>query len=206
MGPHTLQQYMDWAQPYLDQYGYSAIFAGVLLEDFGLPLPGETLLIAGAFSASQGHLHIVPVLILAWCAAVMGDNVGYAMGRLAGRKFITRYGRFLGMTSHRLEVVSTSFRHYGGKIIVAARFFEIFRQLNGISAGLTCYPWWRFLRLNMIGAAIWVGWWGLLVYFLGPSISQALTQFKRAEMAILGAIVLAILVAAGYVHFRARRA
>ena len=79
-------------KPYLDHYGYWALFGAILLENFGLPVPGESLLITSALLASQGEMHLVPLLLIACVAAVTGDNIGYAIGRFGGRKLVLRYG------------------------------------------------------------------------------------------------------------------
>jgi len=89
--------------PLLDQYGYLAIGGLVLLEDFGIPVPGETVLIAGAVYAGAGRLNIVAVGLIALAAAIIGDNVGYLIGRLGGRALVLRYGRYVLLTGHRLD-------------------------------------------------------------------------------------------------------
>ena len=88
-------------EPYLHQYGYSALFVAILLEDFGMPVPGETLLIASALLTSQGEMHLVPLLLTACVAAVTGDNIGYAIGRFGGRKLVLRYGHYVLISEHQ---------------------------------------------------------------------------------------------------------
>ena len=122
-------------KPYLDHYGYWALFGAILLEDFGMPVPGETLLIAASLLASQGEMHIVSVLLIACVAAVTGDNIGYGIGRFGGRKLVLGYGRYVLITEQRLQKAEGFFRKYGGLVVVVARFFAVLRQLNGIVAG-----------------------------------------------------------------------
>jgi membrane protein DedA with SNARE-associated domain len=183
-------------KPYLDQYGYWAVFAAILLEDFGVPVPGETLLIAGALLASQGHMHIFPLLLIGWIGAVTGDNIGYAIGRFGGRHLLLRYGPYLLVSQRRLEYAEAFFRRRGGVVIVLARFFAVLRQLNGIVAGMARMPWWRFLPYNALGAALWVGFWGILFYQLaGRAIRIGLAFKKMQVFFVAGLIVVAAAVA-----------
>jgi membrane protein DedA with SNARE-associated domain len=147
-------------KPYLDHYGYWALFGAILLENFGLPVPGETLLIASALLASQGKMHIVPLLVTACIAAITGDNIGYAIGRFGGRRLVFRYGRYVLITEERLQKAEGFFRRYGGVVVAVARFLAGLRQLNGIVAGTVKMRWRRFLVYNMLGAALWVAFWG----------------------------------------------
>ena len=139
------------AAPYLNRYGYGAVFGALLLESFGLPLPGEAMLIAGGALAAEGELHLAPLLACAWLAAVVGDNIGFAIGRFGGRRLIVRYGGRIGITESRLTKVEVFFRRYGGQVVLVARFFALLRQLNGIVAGSVGMGWWRFLDLQRGG-------------------------------------------------------
>src|SRR5699024_4572902 len=117
-------------------YGPWAVFVLVLLEDFGLPVPGETALIAAAALASQGKLPIVLLRAAAWLGAVVGDNIGYAIGRYGGRRLVVRYGARWGLTDQRLARVEHFFARFGSAIVIVARFVVGLRQLNGIVAGI----------------------------------------------------------------------
>jgi membrane protein DedA with SNARE-associated domain len=152
---------------YLLRYGYWLIFFAVLLEDFGAPLPGETLLIAGGILAGRGYFSIGAVIAVAFIAAVTGDNIGYALGYFGGRTLILRHGKRLFITRERLEKIEKFFRRYGGRIIIVARFVSGLRQLNGIVAGIAELPWKKFLFYNVVGAALWSSAWGLLAYVMG---------------------------------------
>ena len=132
------------------------MFGALLLESFGLPLPGETMLIAGALLAAQDGMRLVPLLITASGAAVLGDNIGYAVGRFGGRRLIVRYGARIGLTESRLAMVEAFFQRHGGEVVLVARFFAVLRQLNRIVAGSVGMGWWRFLAYNAVGAALWV--------------------------------------------------
>lgn len=191
--------------PYLEHYGYAAVLGGLLLESLGLPLPGETLLIAGAVLASQGVLHLVPLLVTAWGAAVLGDNIGFAIGRFGGRKSILHHGSHVGITHVRFSRVEAFVRRFGAGMVVVARFFAVLRQLNGLVAGTTGMGWWRFLTCNALGAAIWVGAWGVGVYLLGHDPGRLVPWVHGLGYALLAAGAIAIgLLLAGWLHRRRR--
>lgn len=197
-----LQHVLSLAQPYIERYGYLAVFGGVMIESFGIPAPGQSLLIVGALAASRGEMHIVALLFTAWSAAIIGDNIGYAIGRYAGRRLILHHGRHAGARMAYLERVERFFERYGGWIVVVARFFDVLRQLNGIVAGTSGISWWRFLAFNVLGATLWVGLWGMGAYYLGHHIEPALALFKHFEPYIIGAGLLAITLAVFYVFKR----
>jgi membrane protein DedA with SNARE-associated domain len=193
-------------KPFLLHYGYWAVFGAIMLEDFGLPLPGEALLIAGSVLASQGDMRIMPLLLLAWAGAVLGDNIGYGIGRFAGRHLVLRYGRYVFVTRHRLEHAEKFFRKYGGLVVVAARFVEVLRQLNGIIAGLARMEWPRFLSYNAIGAALWVAFWGILSYKMGSQAAEFLNHFNRFEIfVIIGAGMAVVGLAIYLIHRREKK-
>ena len=189
-------------KPYLDHYGYWALFGAILLENFGLPVPGETLLIASALLASQGKMHIVPLLVTACIAAITGDNIGYAIGRFGGRRLVFRYGRYVFITEERLQKAEGFFRRYGGAVVVMARFFAVLRQLNGIVAGTAKMSWWRFLLYNMLGAALWVTFWGTLFYELGERAFRFGAGINTLQFFLLGGLAAVTLGLA--IHFLRR--
>jgi membrane protein DedA with SNARE-associated domain len=183
-------------QPYLNHYGYWAVFGAILLEDFGLPVPGETMLIASALLASQGHMHIVPLLLIACVAAVTGDNIGYAIGRFGGRRLVLRYGRYVLITEERLQKAEGFFRRYGGVVVAVARFLAGLRQLNGIVAGTVKMRWRRFLVYNMLGAALWVAFWGMLFYELGEKAARFGAGFNKVEFLLAFGVATALVIVA----------
>ncbi|WP_438490121.1 DedA family protein [Streptomyces sp. S186] len=138
--------------PLLDHWGYAAVGGLLFLEDFGIPVPGETVLIAAAVYAGAGRLNIVAVGAIALLAAILGDNVGYAIGRFGGHRLVTRFGRYVLLTPARIARTEAFFNRHGAKIITVARFIEVQRQVNGIIAGLSEMPWRRFLAFNVLGA------------------------------------------------------
>ncbi|RZU36576.1 membrane protein DedA with SNARE-associated domain [Streptomyces sp. BK022] len=189
--------------PLLGHYGYWAVGAVVFLEDFGVPAPGETILLAAGVYAGAGRLNIVAVASIAFAAAVLGDNVGYVIGRTGGRAFVERWGRYILLTPKRFEAAEAFFRRHGGKIVTVARFVEGLRQANGIIAGTTGMPWPRFLAFNALGAALWVGLWSSLAYLAGSHITAVYDEIVRYQRYVL--IAVALLVAALVVRHLARR-
>ncbi len=193
-----LAHYLDLAGPYLHQYGYVAVFFMVLVEGFGVPAPGQTLIIAGGLLAARGDMHIAVLTTVAWSAAVLGDNIGYAIGRYGGRRLVLRHGAHAGLRATHVEHVERFFARYGGGIVIVARFLEVLRQLNGVVAGFGGMTWLRFLGFNALGAALWVGVWGYGVYRLGEHLDQVLVWLKVVEPYLAGVGVLAVLGLLGY--------
>jgi membrane protein DedA with SNARE-associated domain len=183
-------------EPTLNNYGYLAVAGLVLLEDFGVPVPGETVLILGAVYAGAGRLNIVLVGLLAFVAAVIGDNIGFAVGHFGGRPLVERYGRYIFLTPERLDKATGFFERHGGKIVVVARFIEGLRQANGIIAGISGMHWARFLIFNAIGAALWVAVWCAIGYLSGShidSIYNTATQYSTYLAIAFGVLVLAFI-------------
>ena len=192
--------------PVLDRYGYLAVGGFVLLEDFGVPTPGETILIAAAVYAGAGKLSIVLVVLIALVAAVLGDNIGYAIGAFGGRRLVVRYGRYVLITEERLDKAGAFFERHGGKVVVVARFIEGLRQVNGIVAGTSAMTWRRFLVFNALGAALWVGTWSAVGYLAGDHITTIYEQVTRYSLyvAIGIAVVLVVLIVRAVLRRRAR--
>lgn len=181
-------------EPTLDHYGYLAVAGLVLIEDFGVPVPGETLLILGAVYAGTGRLNIVLVALLGFCGALVGDNLGFAIGHFGGRRLAERYGRYVFLTPERLDRATGFFERHGGKVIVIARFVEGLRQANGIIAGTIGMRWTRFLVFNAIGAALWVIVWTSIGYFSGnhiDAIYNAATRYDAYLAVAIGVLVIA---------------
>jgi membrane protein DedA with SNARE-associated domain len=193
MAPHLPGVLRD-LEPTLNHYGYLAVTGLVLVEDFGVPVPGETVLILGAVYAGTGRLSIVLVALLGFLGALIGDNIGFAIGHLGGRQLAERYGRYIFLTPGRLDRATGFFERHGGKIITIARFVEGLRQANGIIAGTTGMHWARFLGFNAIGAALWVGAWTSVGYFSGNhinSIYNTATRYSTYLAIVLGVLFLA---------------
>jgi membrane protein DedA with SNARE-associated domain len=186
----------------LGHYGLWAILLLVLVEDFGIPVPGETVLIAGAIFAGSGRLNVVAVGVVGFAAAVVGDNIGYAIGRFGGRALVERWGRYVFLTAERLDKAESFFERHGGKIITIARFIEGLRQANGIIAGITEMHWLRFFAFNALGAALWVGAWVSAGYFAGQHIA---TIYGDVTTYSLYAAIAAVVLIAAWITYRLRK-
>ncbi|MET8723500.1 DedA family protein [Streptomyces misionensis] len=189
--------------PLLAHYGYWAVGAVILVEDFGVPAPGETILLAAGVYAGAGELDVVKVALIAFAAAVVGDNIGYLIGHYGGRAFVHRWGRYVFLTPKRFATAEEFFQRHGGKIVTVARFVEGLRQVNGIIAGTSGMRWRRFLVFNALGAALWVGLWTSLAYLTGSHITEVYDEIKRYEIYVL--VALAVLVVALVVRHVLRR-
>lgn len=194
MSASPLPGFLAHLGPILDHYGYLAVGGLVALEDFGIPVPGETILIAAAAYAGAGRLNIVIVGVVAVVAAVIGDNIGFAIGHFGGRALVLRYGRYVFITPERLDKAERWIARRGGPIVVVARFIEGLRQLNGIVAGTARMPWREFLLFNAIGAALWAGVWTSVGYLAGSHIGAIYTTVSRYSLYFL--IALAVFAAA----------
>jgi membrane protein DedA with SNARE-associated domain len=194
MSATPLPGFLASLAPLLDDYGYLALGGFIFVEDFGVPAPGESILIAASVYAGAGRLNIVAVGVIAVLAAVAGDNIGYAIGRYGGHALVVRFGKYVLLTRERLDKGERFFRRYGGQIVVVARFIEGLRQLNGIIAGTAEMPWPRFLVFNTVGATLWVGVWSTVGYLAGNNITSIFATVTRYSLYLL--IALGVLVAA----------
>lgn len=189
---HSITQWIHgsllWA---INDFGYWAVFFGVMLENAGLPVPGETiLLIAGFFSAS-GQLNLAGVMATAAVGAIVGDNIGFGIGQRYGRSILLRYGRYLFLTPARFERLDTYFMRYGDKTILVARFITGLRVFAAIFAGASQMPWRRFLVYNALGAVLWATVIASLGYLFGESWPLLEKWLGRTGMVMLVAGILA---------------
>ena len=195
--PQQVPAIITAVAPYINQHGYLAVLILVMLEDFGIPVPGETVLTAAAFFAGvEGHLNIFLVGIVAFFGAVIGDNIGFAIGHYGGHPLIERFGKYVFLTPPRVAKAEAFFNRNGGKVVIVARFIEGLRQVNGLIAGLSEMKWPKFLVFNAIGAALWVGLWTTVGYLGGSHIQTFLRyQLYVTITAVVGVIA--------YVMYRA---
>jgi membrane protein DedA with SNARE-associated domain len=184
---------------FITQHGLPLLFVVVMLESFGIPLPGETALILFGVLASQGHYSIAAVIAVAAVAAIVGDNLGYwLIGRLGGRALFQR-NRWLKRWSDRLLPRAERIMHrHGGKTVFFGRFIAILRFTAAWVAGLGRMPWWRFLFWNAAGGIVWATTFGLVAYYGGKAVADAIARYGLYAAA--GAVVL---IALGWValHF-----
>jgi membrane protein DedA with SNARE-associated domain len=200
--PPPLPGFLEALSSPLQHFGVWAIALLIMVEDFGIPVPGETILIAGAIYAGAGRLNVVAVGVAAFIAAIIGDNIGFAIGHFGGRALALRWGKYVFLTEERLNKAEAFFDRRGAIVITFARFVEGLRQANGIIAGITGMHWLRFLIFNAIGAALWVGTWVSLGYLAGDHITTIYHYITLYSYYVL--IALAVLVV-GYIAWRLRR-
>jgi membrane protein DedA with SNARE-associated domain len=185
----SIPSFIQALAPVVSSYGYFGVGLLVTAEDFGIPAPGETVLIAAAFYAGLGELNIWVVALVGFLGAVIGDNIGFAIGNYGGLPLVERFGKYVFLTHERLKTAEKFFNRHGGKLVVVARFVEGFRQLNGIIAGISDMRWAKFILFNAIGAALWVALWTTVGYLGGSHIET----FLRYQLYVTVAVVLGLL-------------
>jgi membrane protein DedA with SNARE-associated domain len=176
-------------------YGCWVVFFGVMLENGGLPVPGETILLFCGFLAYHGRLSLGRAILTAIAGATLGDSLGYLVGRLGGTALINRYrGRFL-LSARRFDRAQAIFLRFGHWAVFVARFITGLRVIAGPLAGAFLMPYPRFLLFNFSGAVVWalaIGWVG---YLFGSNWQRLVHLFKQVDIAILLAVVFAALIA-----------
>jgi membrane protein DedA with SNARE-associated domain len=193
-----------FAQPYIEQYGYAAIFIAVMVEGFGILAPGQTLMVAGAVVAAEGQLNIVTVAGVSLAAAFLGDNIGYIIGRFGGRQLVLRHGRYIGIREHHLDKVEDFVHRRGSGILCFARFIDILRQTAGIGSGLGEMRWAKFAAFDAIGCTLWVGAWCAVAYLFGEHLDAIAGAAGRHPAWLIGGGVLIVLIVIGIVLFKFR--
>ena len=186
----------------IEHYGLLFLFGIVCLESAGLWLPGETALIAAAVFASDGHLSITAVIAVAAAAAIVGDNIGYWLGREGGRRLLDRYRLLRRFAERVMPPAERFFARHGGKAVFLARFFGGVRVTGAWMAGITRMSWWRFLFWNACGGIVWAVAVGLIAFFAGKAAADALARY--GVYAAIGGAVLLVL-AIGALHVWRRR-
>jgi membrane protein DedA with SNARE-associated domain len=157
----------------ISKFGYGAVGFAVSVESIGVPFPGESTLIAAALYAGATHeLNIVLVVLAAAAGAIIGDNIGFFIGRELGFRLLTRYGRCIRMTPPRIKVGQYLFLRHGGKVVFFGRFVAILRALAAFLAGANRMAWPRFLVFNAAGGVVWAVAYGFGAYLLGSAIHR----------------------------------
>ena len=190
-----------WLLDLFARYGYAVVFAGVFLENTGLPVPGETALLAGAALAHNGQLSLGWVIAVAIVGATCGDNLGFLIGRLGGRRIVERYGSRIGITRERLSAFDRFFERHGAKTVFAARFITGLRVVGAVLAGGSGMPWPTFIFYNATGAIVWC----VAIALAGYSLAYSWNTLER-WIGRTGLVGLAAVVALGVIAIvRARR-
>ncbi|MEV8513622.1 DedA family protein [Dactylosporangium sp. NPDC051484] len=183
----------SWPMEHFEQYGYPALALLVLLEGVGIPTPAVSVVVAASALAAHGRLWLPAVVAITFLAAVAGDNLGYLLGRRAGRPVILRYGRRVGLTEPRLARAERFVATRGINIIVVARFIDGLRQTNGLIAGATALPWPRYAIRDGIGAVLWTTLWVTVGAVAGNHL-DVLRRFRFPVAAAALAIALFFLI------------
>lgn len=176
---------------WLSTYGYLVVFVLVMVESLGVPVPGETAVIAAALYAGSTHkLEIWWIVVVAAAAAIIGDNIGFTIGRYGGAKLLLRYGSKIHLDERRLKVGIWVFRRHGGKVVFWGRFVSILRTYAAFLAGTNQMHWRRFLVFNAAGGIIWATIYGVAYYEFGASLKKLNTTIDI----VIGAATTLILV------------
>ena len=179
----------------LNTWGYGVVFAAMVLESAGLPLPGETVTLLGGYAAGSGHLNLAGVIAAASSGAMVGDSIGYWVGRRAGWPLLLRVGRWLRQSPEQMETLRIQFLNHAGKSVLLGRFVAVLRVLAGPMAGAVGMPYGRFLLCNCTGALLWATTMVSLAWLGGRWI-----PFQRMVEGVLefgiGALVLVALIVA----------
>ena len=189
----VLSHLLAEGRPLLEQYGYPGLLMTNFAEGMGIPLPGQTLLVAAAMLATQGDLTIHAVVALAFAGTLGGSCLGYWIGRTGGRALLLR----CRLPPERIERLEAFFARRGAIVVVAARFVDGLRQLAPLVAGSLEMPWWRFFLASAAGSAAWVATWGIGIYSLAEYSHQILVGLHHVSAAgwwltgLLAALLLA---------------
>lgn len=158
---------------FLHSYGYVALGLIIGLESLGLPLPGESLLIAAALVAGTSHEMTIPgVIAAASLGAILGQMAGFWIGASVGTALLRRYGGYIGLSPRRLALGRLLFRRHGAKLVFAARFIVVLRTIAALLAGANRMPWGRFMAANIVGSVAWAAVYGIGVAALGREMKH----------------------------------
>ena len=178
--------------PLIAQYGYAAVGVVVGLESMGLPLPGETMLVLSAvYAGTHSDLHIAGVIAAAALGAILGDNVGYWLGREFGYPLLLRYGRYVGLSETRIKLGQYLFLRHGGKVVFFGRFIAVLRVLAAFLAGVNRMEWNSFLAANAAGGVLWSVVYGVGGYLFGAALFHTHRPVTIA-LVVIGLIIVVV--------------
>jgi len=206
--PRPLPGFLQSLQGPLDHYGYGLIALLLLLENIGVPVvPGELSLIAGAIFAGTGRagLNIVLVGVVAVLTSFIGAEIGYLIGRFAGREIVLRYGKYVLIKDHHLDRAEGIVSRFGGIVVVVARYIVGLREANGIIAGITQMRWHTFTLFNAIGACAWVATWVAIGDLAGGDIDTIYKDVNKYSLYVLAGLAVLLVAYIGYRLTRKRR-
>lgn len=160
-------------QPLIAQHGYWVVFLIIMLESAGVPLPGETVLVlASGYAGATHELDLTLVIACAAAGAIIGDNIGFWVGRTWGANFLLRYGKFVRLSENRLKLGQYLFVKHGAKIVFFGRFVAFLRVFAALLAGVNKYHWPQFLFFNAAGGIIWALVFGIGAYRFGDLLHR----------------------------------
>lgn len=193
-----------WLDLAIQTYGYWMVFAAIAIESMGIPFPGETALLAGAtYAGATGNLNIALVILAAAMGAIIGDNLGYLIGRYGGYRLLGRVARYIRLDQSHLDAAQRYFARHGNKTVFLGRFMALLRAWAAFLAGVNQMPWRAFLLWNALGGIVWAVIYGTLGYALGnnlPLLGQVVHTLGVVGVALTVAFVLAVIV-----YWRMRR-
>ncbi len=180
-------------------YGLYLLFLLVAVESAGVPIPGETTLIVAAYLArpEQHHYSLWSVIVVASAAAIVGDNIGYWLGRVGGRPLLERWSFTARHAAKVLPPAERYFQRHGPKTVFIGRFVALLRVTAAWVAGISHMPWWKFLIWNAAGGIVWATSVSLLSYWAGKAVAETINRYG-----LYGVIALLVLGAVGFVALR----
>ena len=186
---------LEFLQELARLYGYWAVFIGIAIENMGIPLPGETIVIVGGFLAGSGELNYWWVLGSAIAGAVLGDNFGYWVGRFGGWQLLIKIGRIFRLQEQQLEQARERYSKNAVQAVFFGRFVTLLRIFAGPLAGITQMPYKQFLLCNFGGAAVWATTIVSIAFFLGKAVSleQIVSWIAQIGFAALVLVVIVLL-------------
>ncbi len=185
----------DQLERWLAEYGYLAVFVLVGIESIGIPVPGETMLIiAAVYAAAAGKLSILLVVAVAAAGAVVGDNLGYAVGRFGGWRLLRRWGRYVRIDEKKLKLGRYLFMRHGGKVVFFGRFVGILRTYSAALAGANHMRFRRFFAFNLSGGVIWAAVYGFGYFYVADIVTSLGTPVAVALGLIAAGVAVGIFV------------
>lgn len=172
-------------------YGYWAVLVFVAIESTGIPFPGETMLLAAAiYAGTTHHLQLPFIIIAAAAGAILGDNLGFFVGREGGFRLLRRYGRYIRLDERKLKLGMYLFRKHGGKVVFFGRFVAVLRAWAAFLAGVSRMQWDRFLVFNAAGGILWASLFGVGGYLLGSNIHRVAGVFGKVTVALAALLLI----------------
>lgn len=199
---------LDALRNALNVLGYPAVTLFIMIESSGIPFPGETMLLLASFYAGvDQQLQIPIVIVCAALGAIMGDNIGYLIGRTGGHALVQRYGRYIFLKPQHLDRAEKFFARHGDKTVFFGRFISVLRAWSAFLAGVNHMPWRSFLFFNAAGGIVWAIVYGLLGYFAGRYFKDNFTQVETIARTLgwVGAAAVALGIILAIIIYRLRR-